>query len=90
MCRNIRPLFNYEPPATEEEIYKASLQFVKKISGFQKPSKVNEIAFNVAIESIGKVITTMLSELETKAPPRNRKIELQRARERNAKRFGTT
>lgn len=88
MCRNIKPLFNFEPPATDEEIHAASLQFVRKISGFTKPSKANEEAFQAAVEDIAKVAATLMGSLVTQAPPRDRDIIAQRARERSAKRFG--
>lgn len=89
MCRNIRPLFNYDPPATKEEIHDASVQFVRKISGFQKPSHLNEDAFNHAVEETSKMITKLLGSLETTAEPHNREIEAERAKARAAKRFGT-
>lgn len=88
MCRNIKTLFNFDPPATNEEIYAASLQYVKKVTGFNKPSKVNEEAFNRAINEIAKVTENLLNALETSADPRNREIEAERARIRSAKRFG--
>ena len=89
MCRNIRTLYNFDPPATNEEIYAASLQFVKKITGYNKPSKINEEAFNQAINEIAKVTSNLLNTLETSAEPRNREVEAERARIRSAKRFGT-
>jgi hypothetical protein len=88
MCRNIRPLFNFEPPVTGEEIRAASLQFVRKISGFTKPSKANEAAFAAAIEEIAAVSGRLLASLETKAPPRNREEEAAEAKARSARRFG--
>lgn len=88
MCRNIRPLFNFEPPVTEEEVRAASLQFVRKISGFSKPSKVNEAAFVAAIEEIAEVSTRLLHALETNAPPRNREEEAAKAKARSAERYG--
>jgi len=88
MCRNIKPLFNFEPPATEDEIRAASLQFVRKISGFTKPSKANEEAFNRAVDEISKVAGTLMNSLVTQAPPRDRDVIAQRARERAVKRFG--
>lgn len=88
MCRNIKPLFNLEPTATEEEIREAALQFVRKISGFSKPSKANEVAFLAAVESIATASSMLLNELETNAPSRNREEEAAKARARNAKRFG--
>jgi hypothetical protein len=88
MCRNIRPLFNFEPPVTEEEVRAASLQFVRKISGFSKPSKVNEDAFSAAVEDIAEVATRLLRSLETNAPPRNREEEAAKAKARAAERYG--
>jgi hypothetical protein len=88
MCRNIKPLFNLEPAATEEEIREAALQFVRKLSGFSKPSKANEAAFFAAVEAIATSSSTLLKELETNAPSRNREEEAEKARARNAKRFG--
>jgi hypothetical protein len=88
MCRNIKPLFNFEPPATEDEIRAASLQFVRKISGFTKPSKANEETFNHAVDDIAKVAEVLMKSLVTQAPPRDRDVIAQRARERAAKRFG--
>ncbi|HEX9816940.1 MAG TPA: DUF2277 domain-containing protein [Candidatus Thermoplasmatota archaeon] len=87
MCRNIRTLFNFEPPATEEEIDGAALQFVRKISGFTKPSKVNEEAFSQAVEDVSKVARALLSSLVTDADPKNRELEAARARERAAERY---
>ncbi|RDW19596.1 DUF2277 domain-containing protein [Oceanobacillus arenosus] len=89
MCRNIRTLFNFDPPATNEEIHAASLQFVKKITGYNKPSKINEEAFNRAINEIAIVTSNLLNTLETSAEPRNREAEAERARIRSVKRFGT-
>jgi len=88
MCRNIKPLFNFEPPATEDEIRAASLQFVRKISGFTKPSKANEETFNHAVDDIAKVAEVLMKSLVTQAPPRDRDVIAQRARERAVKRFG--
>ena len=87
MCRNIKSLFNFEPPATEEEIRAASLQFVRKVSGFNKPSKANEAAFLAAVDEIAAVTSIFLSSLETNAPPKNRTEEAARARARSAQRF---
>jgi hypothetical protein len=87
MCRNIRTLFNFDPPATEEEIQAASLQYVRKITGYNKPSKVNEEAFNRAINEITMVTRNLLNAMETSSEPRNREIEAERARIRSAKRF---
>ena len=87
MCRNIKPLFNFDPPVTPEEIRAASLQFVRKISGFQKPSKANEAAFLDAVEEVSKVSARLLQSLETTAPARTREEEAAKARLRNAQRF---
>jgi hypothetical protein len=89
MCRNIKTLFNFEPPVTEDEVHAASLQFVRKISGFNKPSKANEGAFNAAIEEIAEVSLRLLRNLETTAPPKNREEEAAKAKARAAERFGT-
>jgi hypothetical protein len=88
MCRNIRTLFNFEPPATELEIRDASLQFVRKLSGFNVPSKANEAAFERAVEQVAASARELVASLVTTAEPRNREIEAQRARERSARRFG--
>jgi hypothetical protein len=88
MCRNIKMLFNFNPPVTDEEIRAASLQFVRKLSGFNKPSKANEAAFNAAIDEIAAASGRLLSKLETNAPPRSREEEAARAKARNAARFG--
>ncbi len=88
MCRNIKTLFNFEPPATDEEIRNASLQFVRKLSGFNKPSKANEAAFDLAIDEVAKVARTLIDSLVTNAEPRDREIEAERARQRSAERFG--
>lgn len=90
MCRNIKTLFNFDPPANEEEIRAASLQFVRKLSGFNKPSKVNEAAFERAIDQIAAVAQTLLDSLVTNAEPRDREIEAEKARLRSAERFGTS
>ncbi|HMD90531.1 MAG TPA: DUF2277 domain-containing protein [Anaerolineaceae bacterium] len=87
MCRNIKTLFNFEPPVTEDEIRAASLQYVRKISGFNKPSKANEAAFLAAVEAISTVSSQLLSSLETNAPPKNRIEEAARAHARAAQRF---
>lgn len=89
MCRNIKPLFNFEPGATEEEIRAASLQFVRKVSGFNKPSKVNEAAFDAAVEEIALVAARLLRSLETNAPAKDRAEEAARARARSARRFSS-
>ena len=88
MCRNIRPLFNYNPPSTKEDVYAASLQFVRKVSGYSKPSQVNEEVFHQAVEQVANTIDDLLARLETNAPPRDREKEIQKARERNKQRFG--
>ncbi len=88
MCRNIKTLFNFEPPATREEIHASALQFVRKLSGFNKPSAANTAAFNRAVSDISDVARRLLEELETNAPPRDREIEAEKARERNRVRFG--
>jgi hypothetical protein len=88
MCRNIKMLFNFDPPVTDEEIRAASLQFVRKVSGFTKPSKANELAFQTAVDEITAVSARLLSALETTAPPRNREEEATRAKARSAARFG--
>jgi hypothetical protein len=90
MCRNIKTLFNFDPPATEEEVRSASLQFVRKLSGFNKPSKANEVAFHRAIEEVASVARNLLGSLVTNAEPRDRVVEAERARARTAKRFGTS
>ena len=87
MCRNIRTLFNFEPPVTEEEIHAAALQFVRKVSGFAKPSKANEGVFLAAVDDIVAVSKRLLNSLETSAPPRNREEEIAKARSRAAQRF---
>ncbi|MEQ1947102.1 MAG: DUF2277 domain-containing protein [Bryobacteraceae bacterium] len=87
MCRNIRPLFNFEPSATHEEVRAASLQFVRKISGFTKPSKANEATFDAAVEEIAQIAERLLLSLETHALPKNREEEAARARARSAERF---
>lgn len=89
MCRNIKTLFNFEPPVTDEEVRAASLQFVRKISGFNKPSKANEGAFTAAIDEIAGVSARLLRSLETNAPTRNRDEEAAKAKARAAERFGT-
>jgi hypothetical protein len=88
MCRNIKTLFNFDPPATDDEIQAASLQFVRKLSGCNVPSKANEVAFNHAVEEVAVVARNLLSSLVTIAGPRNREIEITRARARAVKRFG--
>lgn len=89
MCRNIKTLFNFDPPVTDEEVHAASLQFVRKISGFNKPSKANEPLFLAAVDEIAGISTRLLTSLETNAPPKNREEEAQKAKLRAAERFGT-
>ena len=88
MCRNIKTLFNFEPPVTEDEIRAASLQFVRKVTGFNKPSKANETAFSTAVDEVAAIAHRLLHSLETNAPPRNREEEAAKARARAAQRFG--
>jgi hypothetical protein len=87
LCRNIKPLFNFDPPATPEEIRDASLQFVRKISGFSKPSKANEPAFQVAVSEIAEASTRLLHTLESSSPSKNREVEARRAKARSSERF---
>jgi len=87
MCRNIKILFNFDPPVTPDEVRAASLQFVRKITGFNKPSKANEAAFQAAIDSIAAISMSLLASLETNAPPKNREEEAAKAKARNAERF---
>lgn len=87
MCRNIHTLFNYEPPATDEEVRSAALQYVRKVSGFAKPSKANEEAFARAVGEVSEATARLLAELVTNAAPRDREVEAERARARAAKRF---
>ena len=89
MCRNIRTLFNFDPPATDEEIRAASVQFVRKLSGFAMPSRANEAAFNSAIDEVADVARRLIDSLETSAPPKNREDEAAKARARAVERFGT-
>ena len=88
MCRNIKTLFNFEPPATEEEIRAASLQFVRKLSGFNSPSKANQLAFDRAVDEVATAAQALIASLVTTADPRDREIEAERSRARNAARFG--
>jgi hypothetical protein len=88
MCRNIKPLFNFDPPVTPEEIQAASLQFVRKISGFHRPSRANEGAFQAAVDDIAGISARLLRALETTAPPKNREEEAAKAKARAAERFG--
>ena len=87
MCRNIKPLFNFEPPAADDEIRAAALQFVRKLSGFNAPSRANAEAFETAVNEIAAVAATLLRALETNAPPRDRAVEAEKARARSAERF---
>jgi hypothetical protein len=87
MCRNIKPLFNFDPPATEDEIRAAALQFVRKVSGFNKPSQANEAAFLAAVDAVADAAGTLLSTLATNAPPKDRAEEASKARARSAQRF---
>jgi len=90
MCRSIQTLFNYDPPTTEEEIYASSLQYVRKISGYRQPSKMNEAAFSAAVDQISAVTKELINSLETASPPRDRQVEIARAREKAQKRFGSS
>jgi hypothetical protein len=87
MCRNIKTLFNFAPPATEQEIRAASIQFVRKLSGFNKPSQANEAAFNLAVDEVAAAARTLMASLRTSAPPRDREVEAEKARERSRVRF---
>jgi hypothetical protein len=89
MCRNIHTLFNFEPPATDDEVRGAALQYVRKVSGFTKPSQANEAAFERAVDEVAAATARLIDELVTNAPPKDREIEAQRKRERAAKRFAT-
>jgi hypothetical protein len=89
MCRNIHTLFNFEPPATEDEVRDAALQYVRKVSGFTNPSQANEAAFERAVEEVTEATARLIAELVTNAPPKDREIEAARKRERAAKRFAT-
>ena len=88
MCRNIKTLFNFEPPATDDEIHASALQFVRKLSGFNKPSQANQAAFDSAVEDVSDAARRLLSALHTQAPPRDRAVEAQKAKERSRLRFG--
>ncbi len=88
MCRNIKTLFNFEPPASDDEIRAASLQFVRKLSGFNKPSRANQAAFDRAVDEVQQVAHSLLSELVTSAPARNREVEAEKAKARARRRFG--
>jgi len=89
MCRSIKTLFNFEPPATDEEVHGAALQYVRKVSGFTKPSQANEAAFERAVAEIAEATDRLIAELVTNAPPKDREVEAARKRERAAKRFAT-
>ena len=89
MCRNIKPLFNFEPPVNDEEVRAAALQYVRKISSFNKPSKANEVALYAAVDEIAAVSSRLLTSLETNVPPRNREVEAAKARARAARRFAS-
>jgi hypothetical protein len=89
MCRNIKTLSNFEPPATDDEIHASALQFVRKISGTTKPSKANEALFNQAVEDVAAVARQLVDSFVTHAPPRNREVEAEKARERSRQRFGS-
>ncbi len=89
MCRNIRTLYNYDPPVSDEEIRAAALQYIRKISGFNRPSKANEAAFSAAVDDITRVSSRLLGSLASNAPPKNREVEAARAKARSAQRFGT-
>ena len=89
MCRNIKPLFNYDPPSTDEEIYTSALQYVRKVSGFTKPSLINAAAFDSAVREISKITGEMIASLQTDSPPRNREVEIRKAKERAKNRFGS-
>lgn len=89
MCRNIRPLYHFEPPVTDDEVRAASLQFVRKVSGFTRPSAANQPAFDQAVAEVSEVVRRLLDSLVTTAPPKNREAEAAKARARSAKRYGT-
>jgi hypothetical protein len=88
MCRNIRPLYHFEPPVTPDEVHAASLQFVRKVSGFTKPSTANQAAFDRAVGEVSAVVQQLLDSLVTSAPPKNREVEAAKARARAARRYG--
>ena len=88
MCRNIKPLFNFDPPATDEEIHDAALQFVRKLSGFHHPSQSNEVAFNEGVDDVARAARRLLDTLVTEAHTKDREVEAAKAKARNAKRFG--
>lgn len=88
MCRNIKPLFNFDPPASDDEVEAAALQFIRKVSGYRKPSNANQEAFDLAVAEASQVVRKLLDTLQTQAPKKNREAEKQKAKLRNAKRFG--
>ena len=88
MCRNIRPLYHFEPPVTDDEVRAASLQFVRKVSGFTRPSAANQQAFDLAVDEVAGVVRRLLGSLITSAPPKNREVEAAKARARSARRYG--
>ena len=90
MCRNIRPLFNFDPPATEEEIHAAAVQFVRKISGYRQPSAANQASFDAAVDGIAEASRTLLRDLTTNAPPKNRAAEAEKRRARGVRRFAAS
>jgi hypothetical protein len=90
MCRNIKTLHNFEPPASDEEIYLSSLQFVRKLSGFTRPSKANQVAFDRAVDKVARAARELIDSLVTNAPPRDRELEALKAKARSAERFGTS
>jgi hypothetical protein len=89
MCRNIKPLFNFDPPATDQEIHDAALQFVRKVSGYNKPTQANQQAFDQAVEDVAQAVSELFASLVTTAEPRDRAIEAEKARKRSALRFGS-
>lgn len=88
MCRNIQPLFNFEPPATQADVRAAAVQYVRKISGFQRPSQANQAAFDAAVEAVTAATSALLAALQTSAPPKDRQVEIARRKEQSARRFG--
>lgn len=90
MCRNIKPLYNFDPPATDQEIHEASLQFIRKVSGFTKPSQANQVAFDQAVNEVSQAVRELFDSLSTTATPRDRAVEAAKARLQSAKRFGST
>lgn len=90
MCRNIKPLYHLDPPATEDEIRAAALQFVRKVSGFNKPSQANQAAFDQAVDEVARAVQNLFGDLTTTAPPRDRAVEATKARQRSQRRFGVT